>query len=111
MVQSKPGKDMDSVPRLITSGEVAVNEPWYVVHYMVSIAIADYRKRWSRLPKMMHLPQALEAALEIELARTDILPLRAKRRPGESEHVKLRQAAQSVFGFPCVWDANDFRLE
>lgn len=79
----------------------AVDAAEFLVHYLVKAALQVHRKRWGRPPRLMYLPKAIEAAVQIDLGRS------------EDRHVHLREggAAQELFGCPVVWDADEFKVE
>ena len=78
----------------------AVDSAEFLVHYLVRTSIHQYKQRESRPPKLLHLPKAIEAAIQIDLGRS------------EGKHVRLRREgiAAELFGCPVIWDADEFKI-
>lgn len=49
---------------------MAVDEPHSVVRLVVVDALRDYERHHGRLPNYIHIPVAVEAALQIDLGRS-----------------------------------------
>jgi hypothetical protein len=65
---------------------------------MVLDAMSLFRRLSGRAPRLLYLPKAVEAALEVDKARAF------------NEHVHLRKL-ELVFGLRPVWDAAEFKVE
>ena len=81
-----------------------VDEPWGLVEYMVFAALKQFATTIGRKPKLLHMPAAMEAAIQISRARCS----------GEHEKTagKLRDRDPlKLFGCRVLWDARSFRIE
>ena len=85
----------------IKSAATAVDSCEFIVHYLVRWAILKHKQDYGRLPKLVHLPKSMEAAIEIDLARSD------------DTHIKLREGknAKDILECQVAWDADGFRLD
>ena len=97
------GKDAvvsQTVKARVSDPGTAVDAAEFLVHYLVRSAIYQHKQRFGK-PKLVYLPKAIEAAIQIDLGRS------------EDKHVKLRKesAAHELFGCPVIWDAEEFKVE
>ena len=85
----------------ISDPATALDAAEFLVHYLVKVALRQHRRLTAKPPKLLYLPRAMEAAIQIDLARS------------EDQHVKLRKngAAEQLFGCPVIWDAAEFKID
>jgi hypothetical protein len=98
----KPTPTVASTKRRLMDGGTAVDACEFVVHYMVKNALHQYKQRFGRSPKLLYIPKSIEAAIVIDLGRSE-----------DRHDVSLRKngLAQEMFGCPVVWDADEFRID
>lgn len=83
-----------------STAQVAIDHPYSIVRSIVIDAITMFTRLTGRKPNLMYVTPALEAALEVDFARSF------------DEHGRIRDRYKDLL-YDCrpVWDAKEFRLE
>lgn len=89
---------LEATRQIAKDPQVAVDCPWSASRLVVLHSIKQWARLTRKTPRTLHVPPLLEAALEIDLARSF------------NEHGHIRQR-QLLFGLKVVWDADEFRIE
>ena len=97
MVEARKRQDTN---KLYRDPKVGVDNPHTVVRLLVGDAVRAFTHLTGKAPTLIHIPLAVEAALQIDLGRrADI-------------HGKIRETqADDICGCKPVWDAEYFRVE
>ncbi len=95
---------LDGITQRFANPATGVDEPWGLVENLTQMLLKQHMKLTGRKPRLLHLPKAFEAAIQIAQGRVD--------GNHEAKVGKLRDRdAQEVFGVAVIWDAKEFKVE
>lgn len=94
----KAQESYEVAPAVLADPAVGIDRPELLVRMLVIESLRTHKKFTGREPKVIHLPVALEAALQVDLGRN------------LNVHRKLREQ-DALFGCLVAWDAKAFRVE
>lgn len=99
---------IEVLTKLITDPAVAIERPHVLIDYLVRQHLKLFQRLTGRKPRLLYVPQAIEAALQIDIGRTG----GRHERDAKGRLIKLRDRDMvQEFGCQVVWDAKEFKVE